>query len=444
MNSCNGIEKIKIAQHLLKENHKIKDATLAIAKEKKRNMQDHLQTYKTELQAELESILKFWMHRAMDNENGGFYGQIDYNNKVHKAAPKGSVLNSRILWSFSAAYRQTGNRTYLQLADRAYRYISDYFIDGEWGGVYWTVDYRGVPLDTKKQIYALSFALYALSEYHQCGPSDKVLQQAVNLYQTIVEKSYDTQFGGYIEALTRDWQPIADLRLSEKDVNEKKSMNTHLHVLEGFTNLYRIWPDENLKKKIRELVKLFLNHIIDNHTNHLILFFDEAWKPKSNIISYGHDIEAAWLVQEAAEVIGDEALLGTVKERSVRVAKAAARGLDVDGGLWYEFDNDALHLIKEKHWWPQSEAMVGFLNAYENTGDESFLKHALQSWSFIKKHILDAEGGEWYWGVKEDYTKMEEDKAGLWKCPYHNSRACIEVINRIDQLSKLQKKNETF
>lgn len=416
---------------------------MVTAKQMEKNRQAHLHTYQTEVQAELERILNFWMHKAVDNENGGFYGRIDHHNIVQKEAPKGSVLNSRILWSFSAAYRQTGNEVYLQLADRAYRYISRHFIDTEMGGVYWTVDYKGRPLDTKKQIYALSFAVYALAEYHQCRPSQKVMQQAIELYQTIVAKSYDAQHGGYIEALAHDWQPIADLRLSGKDFNEKKSMNTHLHVLEGLTNLYRIWPDAGLKEKIAELVNLFLDHIIDRNTNHLIPFFDDVWNVKSNIISYGHDIEAAWLLQEAAEVMGDTALIEKVKSRSVQVAKAAARGLDVDGGLWYEWDNTALHLVKEKHWWPQSEAMVGFFAAYQNTGDESFLKHSLQSWSFIKKHILDEQEGEWYWGVKEDYARLEEDKAGLWKCPYHNSRACIEIINRIHHLSK-QKENETF
>lgn len=399
-------------------------------------MQAELSTYKKELEAELENIFHFWMRKAVDNERGGFYGQVDYANQVQAQTPKGSVLNSRILWSFAAAYRHTGNSTYLQLADRAYNYISRYFIDAEWGGVYWTVDYTGQPLDTKKQIYAQAFALYALSEYCQCKPEEAVLQQAIDLYQAIVANSYDAIHGGYIEALTRDWKALEDLRLSAKDFNEKKSMNTHLHVLEGFTNLYRIWPDAGLKAKLEELVHLFLAHIIDSNNHHLILFFDDEWNPRSNLISYGHDIEAAWLVQEAAEVIGNAALLETVKERSVQVAKAAARGLDVDGGMWYEFDNEALHLIKEKHWWPQSEAMVGFFNAYQNTGDESYLKHALQSWGFIKKHILDNEGGEWYWGVKEDYTKMQEDKAGLWKCPYHNSRACIEVSSRINQLIK--------
>ena len=398
-------------------------------------MQATLNTYKQELQQELENILRYWMHHVVDNEQGGFYGKVDFDNVVHVQAPKGSVQHARILWAFAAAFRHTGNAIYGQLADRAYHYLVNHLIDAEWGGVYWTVDYKGTPLDTKKQIYALAFALYALAEYYQCRPADKVRQQAIDLYQAIVTHSHDAEYGGYIEALTRGWKPIADLRLSEKDANEKKSMNTHLHVLEAFTNLYRVWPDEGLKGKIKELLHLFLDHIISKETNHLVLFFDEAWHPKSDIVSYGHDIEAAWLLQEAAELIGDKDLLFIVKNRSIQLAKAAARGLDVDGGLWYEYNDEALHLVKENHWWPQSEAMVGFFNAYQNTGDESFLKHSLQSWQFVKKHLLD-ESGEWHWGVGEDYTRLKEDKAGLWKCPYHNSRACIEIINRINQLAK--------
>jgi cellobiose epimerase len=202
--------------------------------------------------------------------------------------------------------------------------------------------------------------------------------------------------------------------------------------LEGFANLYRIWRDEGLKERIKELIHLFLDHIIDPDTNHLILFFDDQWHSRSNALSYGHDIEAAWLVQEAAEVLGDEELIERVKQRSVQVADAAAKGLDNDGGLWYEKDLDQNHLVKEKHWWPQSEAMVGFLNAWQISGDESYLDKSVGSWHFVQKHILDQKGGEWVWGVKEDYSKMEgEDKVGVWKCPYHNSRACIEVIRRV-------------
>lgn len=394
-----------------------------------------LQKYRMEMQQELENILSYWFEYTVDNENGGFVGKVDNDNNVDHQAPKGSVLNSRILWSFSAAYNLTKKPRYLQMAERAYKYISNYFVDKDYGGVYWTVDYRGNPLDTKKQIYALSFAVYGLSEYYISYPDDATKNLAIDVYKKIVEHSYDVVYGGYIEALTRDWQELQDLRLSDKDANEKKSMNTHLHILEGFANLYRIWSDEELKQRIVELVNIFLDHIIDSETNHLILFFDEQWNRRGNIQSYGHDIEAAWLILEAAEIINDEALIKKVKDVSLKLANAASDGLDKDGGLWYEFNADENHLIKEKHSWPQAEAMVGYFNTWQLTGAVSYLQKSLDSWSFVKNYILHKNKGEWYWGITNTYTPMPgQDKVGLWKCPYHNSRACIEIIKRISAI----------
>jgi cellobiose epimerase len=399
-------------------------------------MREDLETYKQEMQQELENILAYWVKYTVDDKFGGFVGKIDHDNNVDAKAPKGSVLNSRILWSFSSAYNLTKKVQYLQMAERAFKYITNYFIDKDYGGVYWTVDYNGKPLDTKKQIYALSFAVYGLSEYHLASEDEDAKRLAIELYETIVKYSYHKVHGGYIEALTREWKEIDDLRLSAKDANEKKSMNTHLHVLEGFANLYRIWPNATLKQRITELINIFLDHIIDPKTNHLILFFDEQWNQKGNIQSYGHDIEAAWLIQEAAEGIHDEALIETVRQRSVKIADAASKGLDKDGGLWYEYNAEEKHLIKEKHSWPQAEAMVGYFNAWQITNDERYLHQSFNSWEFVKNYILHKEKGEWYWGVTDDYSLMQgQDKVGLWKCPYHNSRACIEIISRITKLN---------
>jgi cellobiose epimerase len=391
-----------------------------------------LEQYKKEMEDELENILSWWMQMTPDKENGGFYGKIDHNNKIYPEAPKGSVLNSRILWTFSSAHHLTGKKKYAEIAESAFKYLVGHFIDREFDGVYWTVDFKGEPLNTKKQIYALAFTIYGLSEYYHSFRDEKAKEKAIEIYNAVVSHSYDKENGGYIEALTRDWKKADDLRLSAKDANEKKSMNTHLHLLEAFANLYKVWEDECLKKKIVELVNIFLDHIIDNKTYHLILFFDEEWNPRSDIISYGHDIEAAWLLQEAAEAVHDDPLLEKVKKISVRVAEAAANGLDGDGGLWYEYDVSRHHLIGQKHSWPQAEAMVGFLNAWQITNDKRFLERSLLSWQFVKEYILDKKSGEWYWGINEDHSPMlQEEKAGIWKCPYHNSRACMEIIKRI-------------
>ena len=398
-------------------------------------MQDTLEKYKRETEKELTDILRYWMEFAVDHQRGGFIGRITSDNQKHPDAPKGSVLNSRILWSFSAAYNLTHTVAYLQMAQRAFAYLQKYFVDKEHGGVYWTVTSDGELLDTKKQVYALSFAIYGLSEYYKASEDELAKKTAIALYRDIVTHSYDKTHGGYLEAFSRDWKEIDDLRLSLKDANERKSMNTHLHVLEGFTNLYRIWPDEGLKQKLVELINLFLTQIISNDTHHLILFFEDNWKPKSKVISYGHDIEAAWLIQKAAEVLGDEVLLAQVKDCSVAVAKAAATGHDKDGGLWYEYDVDSDHLVKQKHWWPQAEAMVGFFNAWQNSGDKKWLQRSMRSWEFVQAFIRDKTHGEWHWGINDNGSPMsQEDKVGIWKCPYHNSRACIEIIQRINSL----------
>ena len=395
------------------------------------NVLVHLEDYRNELRGELHQILDYWNRHTVDEEHGGFYGRISNTNEVERTAPKGAVLNARILWSFAASYNL--NPAYdLALADRAYQYIIDHFIDQEYGGVYWTVDHQGRPLGTKKQVYAVAFTIYALSEYFLAKCEEAIRDQAIRLYQDLVKHSFDAEHGGYLEAFGREWQEMDDLRLSSKDANEKKTMNTHLHVLEAFTNLYRIWPDAGLKIQITGLLHDFQKHIIDADTSRMILFFDAHWQGKSNMISYGHDIEASWLLLEAAELVGDRELLTAIRQLAVKMAEACLEGLDDDGSLWYEKDPLANHIVKEKHWWVQAEAMVGFYNAWQVSGRADFLLASHRNWEFVKQHILDIAHGEWFWGVYKDGTLMtQEDKVGLWKCPYHNSRACIELIKRI-------------
>ncbi|RYZ28135.1 MAG: N-acyl-D-glucosamine 2-epimerase, partial [Chitinophagaceae bacterium] len=346
-----------------------------------------------------------------------------------------SVLNSRILWSFSAAFNYTKNKEYKVLAERAFQYLSNHFVDKEHGGVYWTVTATGEPMDPKKQVYALAFGVYGLSEYYKASGDENAKALAIQLYKIVIDHSYDKTYGGYFEAFTRDWLSLDDMRLSTKDANEPKSTNTQLHVLEAFSNLYTIWPDAGLKKKLHELIQLFLHRIISNNTHHLILFFKEDWLPASRMVSYGHDIEAAWLLQKAAEALGDKVLLLEVKSCSQELAKAAAKGLDEDGGIWYEYSAATHHLVKQKHWWPQAETMVGCFYTWQNTGKKRWLQQSLDSWEFVKKYMKDDTNGEWRWGVSEDHSPMkDQDKVGIWKCPYHNSRACIEIVQLINSL----------
>jgi mannobiose 2-epimerase len=329
------------------------------------------------------------------------------------------------------------------MARRAYEYLMLHFVDRENGGAFWSVAPDGTPLETRKQIYGLAFFIYGLSEFYAVTGEQDALEAAVFLFRLIERHSFDTVRKGYKEAFTRDWQSLDDLRLSEKDANEQKTMNTHLHLLEAYTNLYRSWPDGVLLQRIKDLLEVFTLHILDGATGHLGLFFGDDWSVRSGLVSYGHDIEAGWLLHEAAIVTGDGEWMIKTRRLAVKLAAAAAEGLDEDGGLWWEPDSlarqrgaygpaDSGGLVREKHWWPQAEAMIGFLNAWELTGEAIWYDRSLASWAFIQRCIRDPAGGEWYWGVRADHSPMPgEDKAGFWKCPYHNSRACLEIMRRL-------------
>ncbi|HEY4336576.1 MAG TPA: AGE family epimerase/isomerase [Puia sp.] len=390
-------------------------------------------TYREEMERELQSILQYWMVNTPDEKQGGFIGQIDGNDRPHPEAPKGLVLNSRILWAFSAAWRHTGESIYRPVATRAYEYLIARFFDPKSGGAFWSLDAAGRPLNTRKQIYGQAFALYGLSEYHHATRDPAVLDKAIDVYRVIEAHGFDPQQGGYFEAFDRDWQPLDDLRLSEKDANEEKTMNTHLHILEAYTTLYLVWPDRQLREKIRDLLGIFDSRIIDPATSHLGLFLTADWQPRSGLISYGHDIEAAWLLHQAALAIEDKDWISRTESLCERIADVTLEGIDKDGGLWYEKESG--HLVREKHWWPQAEAMVGFLRAWSISGEDRWWEASINAWSFVKSHIRDPERGEWYWGVDAAGVPMPgQDKAGFWKCPYHNSRACMEIVRLLEKM----------
>ena len=392
-------------------------------------MQDLRQKVEAEL---LSDILPFWLEHAVDDEYGGFRGRIANDLTIDPHAAKGVILNARILWTFSKAYSVYGNPVYLGAARRAYEYLIRFFWDDEFGGVYWMVDYEGRALETKKRIYAQAFSVYALAEYYQATGDAEILARALRLMEVIESTGHDAQHGGYFETYERDWSLALDQRLSDVDMDEQKSMNTHLHLLEAYATLLRLHEDSTVRLRLRELIEIFLDHIIDPANHHFILFFDEKWRRRSDVISFGHDIEGSWLLCEAAEIVADPILKKRVHAVAVKMAQAVYdEGLDADGGLQYEADPIGI-IDTDKHWWPQAEAVVGFLNARELSGEQHFLDAAERSWAFIEKFIVDHEHGEWFWRVSKDgEPNNEQDKVGPWKCPYHNSRTCFEVMARM-------------
>ena len=385
----------------------------------------------------VDHILPYWAERTPDPVHGGFVGRIDGHGRLVAGAPKGGVLNARILWTFAAACRALGTARWCAEADRAYAALQGPFRDREHGGVYWSVTADGRPLETKKQVYAQAFAVYALAESVRLTGDPEALAWAQELYGLIETHAVDPVHGGYLEAFSREWGPAADVRLSEKDDDAPKSMNTHLHVLEAYTTLYRVWPDPALAGRLRDLIRIFLDRVLDPASGHLTCFFDEDWTRTSALVSFGHDVEATWLLDEAATVLGDGALTEAVRAATVPVVRRTiAEGLDADGGLLNERHADG-RLDDDKHWWPQAEAVVGFLNAYQATGDDAFAEAALRTWAFIQRHVVDRDAGEWHFRVSRAGVpyRDEEDKVGPWKCPYHNARACLEIIERVGALT---------
>jgi mannobiose 2-epimerase len=396
-------------------------------------MMSDLSQLSDQMLAELqEHILPYWLSNTIDATNGGFYGRIDGDNNIILDASKGVILNTRILWTFSASYRQLGNAEYLEIADRAYKYLIDYFWDNEYGGLYWMLNADGTVLNSKKHAYAQAFGIYAFSEYYRASGMDDSLQQAIALFKILDKQSYQTSSNAYLEAFDREWNPLLDVRLSAIDAPEERSTNTHLHILEAYTNLFRCWPNEILSIRLEDLVEVFYDHIFDGDLAHYHAFFDSNWKPKGPTYSYGHDIEASWLLSDAVAVLNASHLSQRNKIALNSIAYSTLNeGRDSNDGGIYNLGSNGAVVDKDKHWWAQAEAIVGFVNAYQETGDSSFLEASLHSWQFINTRIIDHNDGEWFFRVDEKgIPYRHEDKVGPWKCPYHTTRACLEISQR--------------
>jgi len=390
---------------------------------------DYLGRIETDLR---RNILPFWMEKAINPADGTFLGSLTNDLVADFTAERGALLTTRILWTFAAAYRQYRDPTHLAMADRAYCDLIDHFHDAEHGGFYWSIAADGTVLRDRKQIYGQAFAIYALSEYHAANGRREPLDQAIAVYHLIEKHGRENQFGGYLEALGRNWQPIDDVRLSPIDLNEPKSQNTHLHILEAYTNLLRFSPDAGLQKALSELLEIMLTRIVNARTGHMGLFFAKDWTVRSDKISYGHEIEASWLFTEATNVLRDVDLTERTHALAVKIADVTlAEGIDTDGGIYNEGSPSGL-TNTNKEWWPQAEAVVGFLNAYQISGEPRFFQAALRSWDFIESHLIDSKHGEWLRGVTRDGQVLANElKVGFWKCPYHNGRAGLESVRRL-------------
>lgn len=390
-----------------------------------------MQLLAEEIKEHLElKILPFWM-RMKDEENGGFYGEIDYDLSINKFADKGGIAIARFLWTFSSAYRVLRKEKYLKVADSLYDFLKKHLLDQEYGGIYWMVDYRGNPKDQRKHIYAQSFALYALSEYYRVTQSEEVLQIALEIYDLIERMGYNEDSNGYFEEFDRHWNLVPNEMLSEHGVIADMTMNTHIHILEAYTNFYKAYPKEKIRLRLEKLLEIHYEKIYQPSTKFLHVFFDSEWRPLVDTKSFGHDIEASWLIDKALDAISlkHPRYDAMVIDIAYNIANCA---VDEDGSVINE--ELAGNIDKTKVWWVQAEAMVGFLNAYERTGDARFVESIKELWNYIQNYVVDTRAhGEWFWSVDDKGVPMKRVIGGPWKTSYHNGRFCLEFIERVLQ-----------
>ncbi len=396
---------------------------------------NHFSGLQLEFRQELIAIADWWLKNTIDHEQGGFYGEVAADNVPVKHASKGIILNSRILWFFSEAARELQADEYRQAAQRAYDYIVTYFFDKEHGGVYWELDAQGNPINTKKQVYAQAFTIYALTAYYQLTQDEQALAQALACFELLESKTIDREREGYLEAFTREWGVIEDVRLSDKDLNFPKSQNTHLHILEAYTTLNKIHPTPEIAAALRYNIALFDKYIIDKDTYHLRMFLDNNWKDHSPGFTYGHDIEASWLIAKALESLGDDAYTKALMPTLIKITEVTlTEGMGANDYVIDAYDFASKMHLPDIVWWVQAEALVGFLFAYSETKEEKYLNAAETIWAFIKNFQIDKKNGEWFWFANTGNSKGHEHyKVGFWKCPYHNGRAMMEVAQYLSK-----------
>lgn len=411
-------------------------------------LNNELKAFRQVFEKELHNnILSFWMTHGIEKDGNGFCGAADLKGNPVPNAPKSCVLNARILWTFAKAAIQFNNETYAEIADKAFHVLQNDFADKTHGGYFMSIDSDNKPLDMIKHTYAQAFVLYSLSKYYELRTTPETNKLITDYFGFLEEKTKVSGKPGYFEAFTREWQLYAENRMA--DNNEPRSMNTHLHIMEAYAAFFKVTKNELAGLRLKELMNLFIGKII-RPSGHLGIFFDEDFneaESSKGICSFGHDIEASWLLWEAAEILGDNKIISQMKTLSIKMLDAVDRvGVDKDGGLFLESTRFGSHLRTNKHWWPQAETLVAFMNGLELTSDPKYWEKLKLSWNFINKHVIDHENGEWFTKVNRlgvpYLVEPENDpspyyrndwKIDPWKCPYHNGRAMMELIARIEK-----------
>jgi len=395
---------------------------------------DLLELRKTAEEEFTQGILPFWYRHTIDRKYGGFTGRIDSDAVCDPKACKGLMLNAGILWTFSSAWSLFHQDESLEMASRAYNFLFKYFSDNQCGGFYEMLNYDGTPCITDKIVGSQAAVIHALAEYHLATGDERALNTAIDLFRLLEQHS--SLCKGYPRVFACAWKPDEIVPPdTARQSDKKKTVNSFLHILEGYITLYRAWPDSVLKERLLNLLTLFLDHFIDPNDHHLRLQFDEDWTLQSGRISCGYDMAGSWLLREAAGITGEQVFIQKTKEHALAISGAVLLVLNPLGGLCSETSRDHPSGKGEMEWWTQAEAVVGFLDAWEASGRAEFLHAALTITRFIRTYFLDMINGEWFYRLSPDGEPLPGyDKVGSLKSPLHNARMCFELVKRISRM----------
>lgn len=375
-----------------------------------------------------QTIIPFWV-KLRDDTYGGYIGWVGHDLAANPKAEKGCILNSRILWFFSEAAALTGREDLRREADHAYAFLSQSCLDSVNGGVYWSLNYDGTPLDTTKHTYNQAFAIYALSAYYRLTGNSQALEQAMGLFHVIEDHCADAE--GYLEAFTVNWGPESNEKLSENGVMAAKTMNTLLHVFEGYSGLYQACHAPEVKQKLRRILDIYIHKIYSPELGRQLVFFDEHYNSIIDLYSYGHDIESSWLIDWGCDLLGDSVLSQQIHEINSNLAQNVYRAAYYNHSLANECDRGKVDAYRV--WWVQAEAVLGFVNQWaKHPEQECFRQAAADTFRFIQEKVTDHRpGSEWFWRVDENgLPDPGKPIVEPWKCPYHNGRMCMELIRR--------------
>jgi len=383
-------------------------------------------------------ILPFWL-KLVDKEHGGFYGYVGSDGIVDPLGPKGVILHSRILWTFSEAYRRMNKPEYLAAADHAYLFLVNQAMDKEFGGLYWMIDGEGKPLELFKHSYNRAFGVYAFSNYYLATGNTEALDLAMGLFNLIEEKWRDDK--GYLEQLTRNFGSMSNEELSENGVMAERTMNTLLHIMEAYTVLFEATRNTKVRTALIFAVRQLTGDMYNADKERLEVFFDMNFKSLLDLHSYGHDIEASWLIDRALDVLGDASLTAFASPVSKALYDHVIRVAYTTRGVYYESHNGQDNT--QRDWWVQAEAIIGVANDFQKFGgEEDHLEKLYDLLDYLKTEVI-LPSGEWVWTTYEDGSHdITRELAGPWKCPYHNCRMCMEIMTRFAGLTALRGQHE--